>query len=229
VFSLVCLAAYVLAWNALTNWQVLHRLLALAAATNLLVHFPALFTIASLLAARDDPGTTLDRASFRRLLIDGQVLSQVVHVWIAAFAVTGALLAALAARSKGDESSRPAAKAGAWLALLATAAQLPVGLWVALAMPQASLSALLGNDLTATLLFTTAMLLALYLLHALAALAWGDPQARSAGLPLAIMALVVVLMVAARRRLSDVPTLPGVASGVAAASMGSHEPGPIPP
>ena len=99
VFSLVLLAVYVGLWDRWRKGRIWHRLLGLAAATNLLAHFPALFVIVSVLDARRPfPVEPLDRAGYQHLLVDGEVLSRVVHLWMAAGAVTGMFVVLLALR-----------------------------------------------------------------------------------------------------------------------------------
>jgi len=89
---------------------------------------------------------------------------------------------------------------GAWLALVPTLLQLPVGLWVLLQLPLAERDALLGSDLYATGLFALALLAALRLMHQLAAVALGDTERKQIVGSLSTMALVVALMVAAWTR-----------------------------
>src|SRR5690606_26500040 len=99
LFGAVCLALYAGLWRRWRRGRLWHRLLAVAGATNLMMHFPALFTIVSLISMQ--PGLAaggLDRAEFRRLLVDGQVVSRVAHVWLAAVAVTGLTVVWLALR-----------------------------------------------------------------------------------------------------------------------------------
>lgn len=206
LFSFGCLGAYAALWNRWRRRPVLHALLAVAGATNLLAHFPALFAIISVVSARSEVAAALDRAAFRRLLVDGEVLSRVAHVWLAAAAVTGIAVAALAMRTAEAElpaeSRRRLFKTGAWLALVATLAQFPVGLWVALEMPPATRSGLLGGDWMAMGLFFAGLLLAVHLLSVLLAIALGDDASRHVRRSMAVLVAVMLLMVATRLRLS---------------------------
>ncbi len=112
----------------------LGRVLALAAASNLMYHFPALFSMLAVISNRPELwGRTLDRGLYHSLLIDPEVISRVLHVWLAALATAGVAVMLLASRlanpSDGPAAS-PLAAAGARWALVASLAQLPVGLWV---------------------------------------------------------------------------------------------------
>jgi hypothetical protein len=71
VFYLVCMIPYALLWDRAVNQRWWHRLLALLAATNLLYHFPPLFTMISLLSTRSELATaSLDRALYLALFTD---------------------------------------------------------------------------------------------------------------------------------------------------------------
>ncbi len=187
LFSFLCLGAYVGLWRRWQKGRGWHRLLAVAAASNLMVHFPALFTIISLVGTRPSlSGGPLDRAEFRRLLVDGEVLSRVAHVWLAAVAVTGMAMVWLALRTMATvppesvEMRQRLVKLGARLALGAAVLQFPTGLWVALAMPETAIGPLLGGDAAASLLFLSSVVLAMLLMHVLAALALSEPTRRQA-------------------------------------------------
>jgi len=104
LFSLTCMGAYLGLWNRLRDWPWVRCLLPIAAASNLLLHFPALFAIVSVVSKRSELwGHALDRAGYQRLLVDPEVLSRVIHVWLAAFAVSGMALVAIASRIAGDQ------------------------------------------------------------------------------------------------------------------------------
>ena len=208
LFSFVCLAAYVGLWERMREHRVWHRLLALAGASNSLVHLPAFFTVVAVLSARGQrAGESLDRAAYRRLLFDGEVMSRVAHVWLAAAAVTGIVVAVLAtraqARSMPQETGERHRRGGAWLALGATLFQFPVGAWVALEMPAAARRPLLGDDWLATGLFLAALLVSVQLLHLLWAIAVGEAPATRVWQAMAAVAVLVLLMVGARLRLNQ--------------------------
>ena len=205
LFSFGCLAGYRALWNRWRNHRLAHRALAIAASTNLLTHFPALFTIISVLGTRGGPGgQTLDRAGYQRLLLDGEVVSRVAHVWLAAFAVSGVLLMVLGLRLGDDEplhaSRQRLIRRGALLGLAPTLLQIPTGLWLALQMPETARQPLLGGDGLATGLFLGSLFLAMQLMHTLAAIALGDQAPKQIHRSVAILLALVLLMVGTHAR-----------------------------
>jgi hypothetical protein len=101
-FYVVCIAAYVLLWERLRRHRWWHRGLAVLATTNLIWHFPALFTIISTLTMRPDlKDLPLDRALYWKLLLDGETMSRVVHHWLAAAAVAAGAAMLLGAGNWG--------------------------------------------------------------------------------------------------------------------------------
>jgi len=200
-FYFACMAIYRGLWNRLQARPMVHALLALAASLNLAVHFPALFTIISVLTSRPQQwAETLDRAGYWQLLMDGEVVSRVVHVWLSSAAVSGVALMWLSDRVESESQRSALTRLGAMIALAATVAQLPAGLWVALELPEASRNALLGNDMVASALFGLALLLVLQLLHTLAAIALGETERSHVRRAALVTAVLVLLMVAARSR-----------------------------
>jgi hypothetical protein len=204
LFFFACMGAYTGLWHRWRRWRFAHSLLAVAAATNLLMHFPALFVIISVVDSRVElQSAPIDSAEFRRLLVDGEVLSRVVHVWLAAVVVTGAILMKLGLRFSGEEPSPGATRlirGGALAALVACLLQVPVGFWVTLEMPEAARAPLMGGDLWSMGLFLASLGLALVLLQLLAAVALGDVDRKPIYRSLAALALLMVLMVATRTR-----------------------------
>jgi hypothetical protein len=74
-----------------------------------------------------------------------------------------------------------------------------VGLWILMQMPALRQNRLMGGDLSATLCFAAAVLLAIWLMHQLAAIALGDatrPTLRRAAL---LLVVVIFLMTAVLR------------------------------
>jgi hypothetical protein len=80
--------------------------------------------------------------------------------------------------------------------------QFPVGIWVALAMPEAAREPLLGGDAVAALLFLGSLVLAMVQLHLLSALVLTQPTAQQAFRASAVLLLLVLLMVGTRLRLA---------------------------
>jgi hypothetical protein len=205
VFSLACLCAYAARWHRWARRRVVHRLLAVAAASNLLLHFPALFTIVSILSKRPELwGEVLDRSAYQHMFLDGEVLARVAHIWLAAFVTTGVVVMVLAGRLAGGADSRRLVERGAWLALVPALLELPAGWWLASRIPEAQRLPLLGDDLLSTGLFAAAILLALWLVHLLAGVALGDHEPRQIGRCVATLLAIMLLMVSTRFRWHEV-------------------------
>ncbi|MGD9647090.1 MAG: hypothetical protein AB7U73_15375 [Pirellulales bacterium] len=218
---LACMLAY---WYGYDRWRRRgwSRLLAIVAGTNLGYHFPALFTIVGVIGERPELwGQTIE---FRQLLTDRETIARVLHFWLASFAVTGVL----AMRSWGQvtRSSVTAEAAelrgatfGAWIALVATVLQMPLGLWLVTTLRPASQNLLLGRSLLATGLLIAAVVASLALLHMLASITLGQVERplvrRSALLVVGVVALMVGTRVTVRdelRRAERAPRthLPGI-------------------
>jgi hypothetical protein len=208
IFFLVCTGCYAALWQRWRNWRLAHRALAVAAASNLMLHFPAHFAIISVLSTRTARlGEPIGRAGYRQMLIDPEVISRVTHVWLAAFAVSGALLMALGSRARrfapGEPSPVRLIQRGACLALIPTLLQVPTGFWVALEMPDTLRARLVGGDLLATGLFAAAVLFTLSLMHSLASIALGEHDRRRIRNSILVLMLIMLLMVGARGRVSS--------------------------
>ena len=204
-FYFVCMGAYLALCNRWRHRRLFHRALAIAAASNLMIHFPALFAIISIVSTRAElMGHALDRADFQRLLVDGEVLSRVVHVWLASIAISVAVVMGLGLCSLKDPQQRAGAERliqrGALIALVPILLQIPSGLWVALQIPESARDPLFGGDWFASGLFAAALALALVLMHRLAGIALGDHDAKQIRLSMAVMSLIVFLMVGTRCR-----------------------------
>jgi hypothetical protein len=212
LFSLVLLAVYagwILARPVAGRAEWLGRsTAALLAATNLLYHFPPLFTmLASAAAGQIELSSRVDSATFRQLLMRGDVLALTAHYALASLAVSGALVAVAGSGLLGRSrtAGTRSALAGARVALAATILQLPVGLWVTLQIAPTAQHRLLGEDLAGTGLFLAAISVTFWLLHQLAAMALGDVS-EQAGRRVAIAICAVVLLMSAV--LQRVQTLP---------------------
>jgi hypothetical protein len=217
VFYVACMAGYILLWRRWQAHRFWHRALAVLASTNVLYHFPTLFTIISALSMRPKLAELpLDAPLFRRMLVQGEVVSRVVHHWLASLAVAAVCAMWLAARGKGqgaggkgdgaDGGATQAAdntsiiRSAARIALLATTVQVAVGIWALLALPVAMENQVLGEDWLATALFGTSIVAALGLMHHLSVIALGDVSRRTVSRATLLMVLVVVLMSATLHR-----------------------------
>ncbi|MGE0758619.1 MAG: hypothetical protein AB7F89_05800 [Pirellulaceae bacterium] len=223
LFSAVLLFVYA-AWvrsrpQASRAGWLLRSLVALIATTNLLYHFPPLFSmIAGVAAGHLRLDSAIDSTAFRRLLADGAVLSVSVHFAVASFAVAGTALL-LRTRATGDDA-RATASAGVWggrVALAATLLQIPVGLWMVVALAPSVQQRLMGNDPVAASLLIAAVLAMFWLLHVLAAAAFGDTSATTRRQAFLALVTVVVLMVGVLERTKVVP-LPVRAHGISPAA-----------
>ncbi len=205
VFYFACMGMYTALWNRWRSRRLLHPLLAVAAASNLMTHFPALFTIVSVLMRRPEISEgVLDRSGFRALLVDGEVVSHVVHIWLSSLAVSGIWLAILALRHAGNQQqSGHLVGRSAAMALVASLLQIPSGLYLASQLSESARQELLGGDALSTALFAISLIAALGLMHTLAAITLGDRDTRSVRRAAVLAAAVVLLMVATQSRVED--------------------------
>ncbi len=202
LFSLAVMVAYRALWDRRARWRYVHPVLALAAGTNLLVHFPALFVIVAVLAERGVAGVApLDSAEYRRLLVDGEVVARVIHVWLAAAAVTAVAVVALARRvaDEGDSENRQRiARRAGLVAASAVILEIPSGLYVAWQMSETAQRMLFGGDPLAAGLLVASIALAFWLLHVLGAVALGDSDPTQFRRAVVLLLLLVLCMVATR-------------------------------
>jgi hypothetical protein len=194
--------ACVVLWRRLERRPWGRRLLAIAAGTNLLYHFPALFTVLAMMFEQRETlyrmsYRMLDRQMYFRFLLTSNALARVTHVLLASFAVAGLSLSWIGARQTNESTSntsRSVAAIGGRLALAASLLQFPVGVWVLLALPEGQSHRIMSTG--AILIFGTAIVAALGLLHQLAIVALGDATRRRLSLATLLMVLVVILMTA---------------------------------
>lgn len=206
-FSAVLLAAYA-GWMTLRPVvgrpvYVARTMLAVLAATNLLYHFPPLFSmLAGAAAGQLEIGHVVNSAEFRRLLGRGDVLALAVHFIIASFAVSGTLLLAFGAGLVGRPAAdRPRiAIGGGRIALVTTLLQLPVGVWLIVQLPANAQRRMMGEDPWSAALLIAALLTSFWLLHQLAAAAFGEVSRASARRTIVAMSTVVLLMAGVLQR-----------------------------
>ncbi len=207
-FYVLCMVIYIAWWKWLpprsAAGRIGHAIVALAAASNLLWHFPALMTAIAHLAATSPEGETINAAGFRELIFQAELASRWLHVWIASFATCALLTSWLAhaelARRPLASDDRDAASLngvvtwGGRIALLATLSQVPLGMWVLLSSGNAEQARLMGGNIWATGLLVTSILTALALMHQLAAIALGNATARNLRLALLLLSLTITAM-----------------------------------
>lgn len=208
VFSVALLAAYAAWLTARPQANFAGRcgrsFLALLAATNLLYHFPPLFTlIANGVAGRNQPAI-VDSPAFRKLIATSEVLSLTAHFALASVAVAGVMLLVFGWRQSvvHPDDSRTVT-CGGRIALTATLAQIPVGFWLLLSVPSHAQRQLLGGDPIVSAFFVASMVAVFSLLHHLAAVSFGDTSRPALRRAVITLLLVVIGMTAVLQRFNQ--------------------------
>ena len=183
LFSLILLVGYYTVWPAVTsarNWRrVLHHCLAVLAATNLLYHFPPLFTIfAQLHSAQLEFDGPIDSHAFRSLLLSAEVATPTLHHWLASVATTCVYVqlqcvGCCRPRTATAEKERLVVVL-ARVTLLVTLLQIPVGLWFLTVLPAGQQTLLFGENWYCAIWFVVGLLGTLGLIHRLLTVAWGE-------------------------------------------------------
>lgn len=212
-FTAACLLAYVALWDRWLRRPWLHALIAVAAATNLLYHFPPLMIALGDLAVWPEwiAEPVVTRPLFRGLFVRPEFMGQVLHFALASCAVGGAHLMLVAQRQSSEVGGQPSAdrliRAGAGIAIAASLVQFAVGPWLLLALPPTSRNAFIGDDWLASMLFFLSIVAALALLRTLCQVVLGDFGRRAVQQSAVLLALVIVLMVAALARTRHIESL----------------------
>ncbi len=205
LFYYVLIAWYVVSWGRWRQFPWMHPSIAIVAGTNLVYHFPTLFTVVALMEERGAAAGAPQR--FVTWLGDPELLARVAHFCLASLAVTGGALLFAAYRmdrsehdiGRNEEFERVAGW-GAQCILWPTLLQLPLGLYVLLALSEPARDRLLGGDLWGTAIFAAALLATLGLLHQLGTGLLGRIRSADCVKYIALLSLVVLLMVGARER-----------------------------
>jgi hypothetical protein len=206
LFSLTLMVGYGMWWGAKPRANRAARWvrsgIALLAATNLLYHFPTLFTLIASAQAGRLENVTVDSAMFRKLIASGEVPAVTSHFAMASFALTGTALIHFAwtASRTADVQTR----AGIWgarIALGSTLLQIPIGLWLVTAIPGNAQQRLMGGDWIGSGLLVGSLLAMLSLLHQLSAVAFGDTSRRQLLRANLTMLAVVTMMSGVLQRL----------------------------
>jgi hypothetical protein len=176
----------------------LRGLVAILASTNLLYHFPILFSVAARLHDSGQiAGEAIRGAGFRQLMLQSETPAMAVHVTLASVAVAATMLLGLSLRWRrtGDEAGayKVALSGGRW-ALAASLLQLPVGLWVLATLPTAVQSRLMSGSAVGLLLFMGSIAAALWLMRELVNVALGDGTRPALIKSMALMLVTVTLM-----------------------------------
>jgi hypothetical protein len=209
IFSLVLMLGW---WQWLpgkaggSRWAMAARgLIAVLAATNLLYHFPILFSVAAhLVDGGQTGGGRIDAAEFRRLMIAGDAPALAIHVVLASVAVSGIVLLGLALRWQRRGHEAEAAKLARWggrWALVPSLLQLPVGLWTLAMLPAAAQSQIMGESTLGTLLLVASLGAALWLLNELVHISMGETNRPLLVRAMTAMLVTVTLMIAMQQHL----------------------------
>ncbi|HEY2759703.1 MAG TPA: hypothetical protein VGI75_03150 [Pirellulales bacterium] len=198
-FYLVCLSTCAFLCNRLYRHRWLIWLLAVAAGTNLLYHFPPLFTVLAIKFEQHD-WRLLDHTAFLHQMLAPEAVARILHVWLASFATAGLALAWIGSLAlqptqiENDPSphSSVARTGGRW-SLWATMLQIPVGVWILFALPDVQGERIMvGNPI-----FFGGIVVALGLMHQLAMLSLGDISRRRLSVATLMLIIAVILMTAA--------------------------------
>jgi len=194
-----------------TRGTLARGLVAVLAATNLLYHFPLLFSVAARLHdAGRMGGPRIGGAQFRALVLEGETPALAVHVALSSVAVAGVMLLGLALRLRRAGQEQRAARIALWggrWALVTSLVQLPVGLWMLASLSPTAQSQIMGVDGMATLLFITALLAAFWLLTDLVKIAMGESARPLLIRCMASMLLTATLMTATQQQARPASTI----------------------
>ena len=182
ILELICSFVWMLAYSAWLKWRpprqriaaFLHGTLAVMSATNLLYHFPPLMSVMSKVANGEiSVSGDVDAGTFRSLAFTPNVMALTLHFAWASLAVTGMFLFWLARNQEPPEKTKYVTL-GARVACIATAFQLPTGLWLLFATPSTTQARLMGGEPLTACLFLGSLIAAFYLLQCLAILSFGE-------------------------------------------------------
>lgn len=226
-FTGACLVAYVALWDRWRHRPWLHALIGVAAATNLLYHFPPLMIAIGNLATWPEwvAEPVVPRSVFRGLFLRQAFMGQVLHFALASLSVGGVLLMLIAGRGPAEADGRVGsahyARAGAGIALVSSLLQFVVGPWMLLGFPGTMRNALIGDDWLASLLFFLSVVATLGMVRSLGQVVLGDVGRRVVHQSVTLLSVVILLMVAALARTRHIETvgkrfavLPGKATTV---------------
>ncbi len=211
VFSLVCHLVCWWCWTAQRNRRWLHAFFALLTSTNLLYHFPPFMGVVGRVAS--DPtwarAEVLDRPALLDLMKRTEIVALSMHFVLASIAVSAIAALWILSKESDDQwhaTALPLARGNAWIALIATALQIPVGIWLMVSLPNDELTAMMGNHFVASLGMLGAMILTFVLLQRLLGIAIGNPAPRDLRTVMWILALLVLLMTVTLKATRDSAT-----------------------
>ncbi len=201
VFSLVCMVGYAAVWHRARQRPLLHGLMAILTATNLLYHFPPLMVVLGKLTknAHWVGEAVIERKLFIQLMLRREVLALSMHFIVASFAVALAAVLWLSVREGKKVGNRRLAAWAALLTTLCTMMQLPIGVWVLMILSASSRRDLMGGDVLGTVCFMGGIVATLLLLQQLIAISLGNFGRPIVRRVVGLLGLVVLLMVATLR------------------------------
>ncbi len=166
------------------------------ASTNLLYHFPPLFSVMKWASLHPDQiSEMVGPREFRQLMFaDRQTFPLMVHFGLASLAVGGVYMLLRDTRRDPPELGVAGPRVAATIALVATAAQMLVGPWLLLSLPASSQHGLLGEDAIGTGTLLASVLLAFSLMNQLATMAFGGVSSRDARRAALSLLAITVLM-----------------------------------
>jgi hypothetical protein len=204
-FYFVCLVPWWALWGR-PGTRYWGWFCALLATTNLLYHFPPLFSALAALEGR--PHLATQGSSFASLFLDAEVLARTIHHLLAGLVATGLWVMWVASRSEGPgsyleerrpEEGRRAVAFAARVALAAALSAMPAGVYLLVCLPASHRDRLLGGDPFSTVLVGGSIVAGLGLLHQLAAAAFGAAEPPEIRRAFGLLGLTVLLMVATRQ------------------------------
>jgi hypothetical protein len=171
-------------------------LLCVLSSTNLIYHFPPLFSVMKWASQHPDQiAEMVGPREFRQLMfIDRQTFPLMVHFGLASLAVGGVFMLLLADRLGLRERGLGGTRTAATIAMVATAAQMLVGPWLLLSLPTSSQHRLMGEDAVGTGTLLLSIVAAFSLLNQLAAMAFGEAKPRDARRAALCLLAITVLM-----------------------------------
>ncbi len=204
LFSAACMAAFL--WMRLPRWA--RGGLAIVGSTNLLYHFPLLFSSIVVISKRPDLwDRTLSGQQMRTILFSSETLSRATHFTLAAATLTGLLLCTYSLRLSRlnfpPELTRRIATWGARLSLAAAILQIPAGALLFVVMPANLRERIMFGDPLATTALAAAVLTVVGLLHHLLAMSLGEHGRKQIVRTLSLAGAVMLLMVLVSHRLRD--------------------------
>lgn len=173
--------------------------LALVTASNLLYHFPPLMAVIGKLAADPQWATEapISHAALLRLIRRPDVLAMWLHFTLASIAAATIVAFWPSRRESSTAPTEPSERILRRLAaaaLVATLAQVPVGVWLLAATESRERDAMLGQGIATSALFLGGVVAALALMHALASATLGDLAPTTRRRCVWLLAAVIVLM-----------------------------------